>query len=82
MWYDDVETVLGRNAGAERYFLFCNSDYEIKKKSSDQAQDAQGNPLTNEATGNKLTISRSQLPVLCSLLDPERRNLRRGQKEP
>ena len=57
MWYDDVETVLGRNAGAERYFLFCNSDYEIKKKSSDQAQDAQGNPLTNEATGNKLTIA-------------------------
>lgn len=49
--------MLEGNAGSRRYFLFCNGDYEVKKKSSDQAQDAQGDPMTDEATGNKITIA-------------------------
>jgi hypothetical protein len=56
-WYNDVEAVLGGNAGANRYFLFCNGEYEVKKKSSDQAQDVQGKPLTDEVTGKKITIA-------------------------
>jgi hypothetical protein len=43
-WYNDVGVVLEGNAGANGYFLFCNGDYEVKKKSSDLAQDIQGNP--------------------------------------
>jgi hypothetical protein len=49
--------MLGGNAGDIRHFLFCNGDYEVKKKSSDQAQDAQGNPQTDKTTGNKITIA-------------------------
>jgi hypothetical protein len=49
--------VLRGNPGARRYFLFCNGNYEVKKKSSDQAQDAQGTLLTDRATGKKLTIA-------------------------
>jgi hypothetical protein len=49
--------VLGGNAGPERYFLFCNGDYEVKKKSSDEAQDAQGTFLGDEAASNKITIA-------------------------
>ena len=64
----------------------CYGDYEVKKKSSDQAQDAQGDLLTNRShrqqDHNCPGISRYQLPVLCSLLDPEHGALRRGKKEP
>lgn len=49
--------MLGGNAGNNRYFLFCNGDYAVKKKSSDPAQDAQGELLTDKATGNKITIA-------------------------
>ena len=51
--------MLEGNAGANRYFLFCNGDYEVKKKSSDQAYNAQGNIPIGKATSNKATIAQA-----------------------
>ena len=56
-WYNEVSAVLEGNAGANRYFLFCNGDYEVKKKSSDLAQNTQGNLLMDKVTTNKITIA-------------------------
>jgi hypothetical protein len=58
-WHNDVGTALEGNAGGNRYFLFCNGDYEVKKKSSDQAQDTQGDILIDKATSNKITIAQA-----------------------